>query len=93
MIVSLTTGLFSAYTEGHPEKDEATARKDFVALIGGGIDRGFAEARKVLDGLGVLEGDIASNIDRTYALVQDGLKAFLDGGPTAESQAGGIGAP
>ncbi|MBT3719368.1 MAG: DUF5610 domain-containing protein, partial [Gammaproteobacteria bacterium] len=47
-------------------------------IIGGGIDQGFAEAREILDGLSVLEGDIATNIDATYDLVQEGLQAFID---------------
>ncbi|MBT5370276.1 MAG: DUF5610 domain-containing protein, partial [Gammaproteobacteria bacterium] len=47
-------------------------------IIGGGIDQGFAEAREILDGLSVLEGDIATNIDATYDLVQEGLQAFIE---------------
>lgn len=58
--------------------DLQTALNDFTKLIGGGIDKGFAEARQVLDGLKVLEGDIASNIDKTYEFVQSGLKSFVD---------------
>jgi hypothetical protein len=86
-IVSLSTGFFSLYRESNPQKDEATALKDFAELIGGAIDQGFAEARKILDGMGVLQGDIAGNIDRTYELVQSGLKAFVDGFSTAEAEA------
>ena len=47
-----------------------------VAVIGGGIEQGFAEAREILDGLGVLQGDIANNIEQTYQRVQEGLQAF-----------------
>ena len=77
-ILSMSTAFFDAYREQHPGKDPDRALEDFVALISGGIDRGFAEARQILDGLGVLQGDIASNIERTYELVQEGLRAFLD---------------
>ena len=77
-IVSMSTAFFGKYAEQHPEKDQATALKDFTQLIGGGIDKGFAEARQVLDGLKVLEGDIAANIDKTYELVQSGLKTFVE---------------
>lgn len=77
-IVSLSTGLFQLYQDSNPDKDFASALKDFTELIGGAIDKGFEEARKILDGLGVLQGDIASNIDKTYQLVQDGLQAFID---------------
>lgn len=77
-IVSLSTAFFSRYAENHPEKDLQTALDDFVALIGKGIDQGFKEARQILDGLQVLQGDIASNIDRTYELVQQGLQSFVE---------------
>ena len=42
-----------------------------------GVEKGFAEARKILDGLGVLGGQVAANIDDTYKRIQDGF-AGLD---------------
>ena len=77
-IVSLSTAFFSSYQEQHPELSDEQAANKFADIIGGGIDKGFAEARGILEGLKVLEGDIASNIDTTYDLVQQGLKAFVD---------------
>ena len=77
-IVSQTTALFDSFQEQHPELDQPSAAQRFVDLIAGGIDQGFAEAREILDGLQVLNGDIAANIDTTYALVQDGLASFLE---------------
>ena len=38
-----------------------------------GVEQGFAEARKILDGLGVLGGQVAANIDDTYKRIQDGF--------------------
>ena len=80
-IVSASTAFFSQYAANHPEKDQQTALNDFIKLIGGGVDKGFADARKVLDGLKVLQGDIASNIDKTYELIQSGFKSFVDNYP------------
>jgi len=40
------------------------------------MEKGFKEARDILGGLKVLGGDIASNIDKTYALVQKGYADF-----------------
>lgn len=80
-IVSMSTAFFGKYAENHPEKDLQTALNDFAKLIGGGIEKGFTEARQILDGLKVLEGDIASNIDKTYELVQSGLKSFVNNYP------------
>ena len=41
-----------------------------------GIEKGFEDARAILDGLGVLTGDVATGIDRSYSLIQDGLDAL-----------------
>ena len=42
-----------------------------------GVEKGFAEARQILDGMGVLQGKVASDIDDTYQRIQDGF-ANLD---------------
>lgn len=84
-IVSLTTAFFPAFQEQNPELSQSEAAERFTEVIRGGIDQGFAEAREILDGLNVLEGDIATNIDSTYELVQDKLNAFLDSFNPSES--------
>ncbi|VXC23991.1 conserved hypothetical protein [Pseudomonas sp. 8BK] len=38
-----------------------------------GVEKGFAEARKILDSMGVLQGKVASDIDDTYQKIQDGF--------------------
>jgi len=77
-ILSFSTGLFSLYQQQHPEISEQEQAEKFVEIIGGGIETGFTEARDILDGLGVLEGEIAENIDKTFSLVQEGLLVFLE---------------
>lgn len=56
-----------------------------------GVEKGFAEARKILDGMGVLGGKIASDIDDTYTRIQDGLsgldKRFVSAPATADKVA------
>jgi hypothetical protein len=85
-IVKMSTAFFDKYRDQHSELTEEEAAKSFVELIGGGIDKGFGEAKEILSSLKVLkEGDIASNIDKTYDLVQTGLRSFLDGIPKAET--------
>ncbi|WP_299178971.1 DUF5610 domain-containing protein [uncultured Neptuniibacter sp.] len=85
-IVSLTTAMFSAYQAANPDLEGAALVDQFVDVIGGGIEQGFNEARTILDGLNVLEGDIASNIDLTFELVQQGLEKFrVDNGGTPSS--------
>jgi hypothetical protein len=85
-ILVQSTAFFDSYRLQHPDLDDADARLNFTDLIRGGIETGFADARKILDGLGVLQGDIASAIDATHALVMDGLEAFLNQAPAADPQ-------
>jgi len=77
-IVSFSTQMFGSYKEQHPEMAEEEALTSFVEIIRGGIDQGFGEAKDILEGLKVLEGDIESNIETTYDFVQEGLKSFVD---------------
>lgn len=77
-IVSMSTAFFSKYQEQNPDLSDEQAATKFTEIIRGGIEKGFAEARGILEGLKVLEGDIASNINTTYDLVQEGLRAFVD---------------
>ena len=76
-ILKLSTGFFGAYAAQHPGEDPDKVASQFVDLIRGGFERGFKEASKILSGLGVLGGDIASGINKTYELVHKGLDDFL----------------
>ncbi|WP_342113895.1 DUF5610 domain-containing protein, partial [Pseudoduganella sp. OTU4001] len=76
-IVSLSTAFFSAFQQQHSELEGDDALNRFMETIKGGIEKGFKEARDILQGLQVLGGDIASNIDKTYELVQKGLDDFV----------------
>ena len=75
-IASLSTSFYNAFREQHPGEDEATVLANFIETISSGIEKGFGEARDILEGLEVLEGDIGSDIDQTYDLVQEKLAAF-----------------
>ncbi|VXC40828.1 conserved hypothetical protein [Pseudomonas sp. 8Z] len=61
-----------------------------------GVEKGFAEARKVLDGMGVLKGQVASDVDDTYKRIQSGLddlgKRFAQGSTPTTSGSLGVAA-
>jgi hypothetical protein len=76
-IVSLSAAFFPEYQEQHTDLDESDAAVAFTELIRGGIETGFSEAKEILTALSVLDGDVASNIDETYELVQSKLDAFV----------------
>lgn len=77
-IVSLATGFYPAFQEQNPDMDPNASLDKFISIISGGIDQGFKDARDILEGLSVLEGQVATDIDSTYVLVQEGLKLFTD---------------
>ena len=75
-IVNLSTAFFSSFQDSNPDETGDEVLTHFLDVIRSGIDQGFAEARTILEGLAVLEGSIASNIDLTYELVQEKLDTF-----------------
>lgn len=77
-IVSFSTQFLGSYREQHPKMNEEESLTAFVDIISGGIEQGFGEAKDILDGLKVLDGEISSNIDKTYEFVQTGIQAFVD---------------
>jgi hypothetical protein len=77
-IVSFSTQFLGSFREQHPEMGEEESLTAFVKIISGGIDQGFGEAKDILGSLKVLEGEVTTNIDKTYELVQQGLQSFVD---------------
>jgi len=92
-IVSLSTAFYEAYKQQYPGDDESTTLNNFVNTLKKGVDQGFKEARDVLQGLQVLNGDIASNIDKTYDLVQKGFDDFIAAHQTKDVTPGEPSAP
>ena len=64
-------------TNGNAGTDQNAAFDNFMSLIQKGVDQGFSEARGILSGLNVLNGDIASNIDKTYEILKKGIADFI----------------
>jgi len=75
-IVSLSTSFYGAFRAQHADEDESAALTSFMQTITRGIEAGFAEAKDILEGLEVLEGNIADDINQTYSLVEEKLAAF-----------------
>ncbi|THF60761.1 hypothetical protein E6C76_21510 [Pseudothauera nasutitermitis] len=87
-ILDFATNFFDAYAAQRPNDDPEQVAKDFVELIRGGFEKGFGEARDILQGLGVFNGEVESGVMKTYELVHKGLDDFLAGKlapPTTEA--------
>ena len=77
-IVGFATAFYQKYSEQNPDMPEEERLDKFLALVGGGVDKGFEDARGILDGLGVLEGKVSDDIDSTYSLIKDGFAKFRE---------------
>lgn len=77
-IVAFATGFYSRYKELNPGKSEEETLDSFLKVIGGGIEKGFTDAKDILKGLKVYEGEVESGVDKTYGLVMQGLNSFRD---------------
>jgi len=47
-------------------------------VIGKGINQGFDDAKAILSGLKVFEGEVEEGVGRTYELVMQGLQSFRE---------------
>lgn len=75
-IVSISTGFYEAFKRQHPGEDEADVLSNFMSTIKSGFEQGYKEAADILQGLGVLGGDIKNGIEKTYDLVLQGYADF-----------------
>jgi len=75
-IVSLSTGFYEAFKRQHSGEDANDVLTQFMTTILSGFEKGAQEAQEILKGMGVLNGDIASNIDKTIELVKQGYADF-----------------
>lgn len=78
-ILSGSTAFYGAYLQQNKLEDNAEARASFVETIKSGFEQGFKEAKDILQGLKVLEGDVAAGIDKTRELVLKGFADFAAG--------------
>ena len=75
-IVSISTGFFEAFKKQYPDGNASDVLSNFMSTIRRGFEQGAKEAQDILQGLGVLNGDIANNIDKTLELVRQGYADF-----------------
>ena len=77
-ITAFATAFYSRYKELNPDTEEAQQLDNFIKLISEGIEKGFSDAKDILGKLNVYEGDIESDVDKTYGLVMQGLQNFSE---------------
>ncbi len=63
-IMSFVQTAFGRFRQAQPETDA----NEFFTKVREGLDKGFSQAKDILQNSGVLQGQIAENIDKTYDL-------------------------
>ncbi|MGR2661613.1 DUF5610 domain-containing protein [Chromobacterium haemolyticum] len=76
-ILSGALSFFSTYAKQHPELSQEEQAKNFVDIVRGGFEKGYAEAVDVLNGLKVFNGNIADEVKKTRDLVNKGFDDFV----------------
>ncbi len=77
-IVSFAVGFFGSFQANHQEDGPADQIDGFTEMIKGAVEQGFAEARDILEGIGDISPETASNIDATFNLVMSGIDEFAE---------------
>ena len=75
-IVDFSTGFFARHAAQHGGEDDSVQLEEFVALIKGAVEAGFASAEGILSGLGKVSPEVQGGIDETYELVVQGIDEF-----------------
>jgi len=78
-IADFALGAFSVWQKHHADLPEQDAREQFASFIGGAIQQGIAEARGILSALNALNGEVDSNINTTWDIIQQRLSDFVTG--------------
>jgi len=76
-VIGQSMSFFELFKKQHQGEDEAEVARKYMETVGKGVNHAFAEAREILGGLGVLKGDVASNVDQTRELIQQGMESFI----------------
>ncbi|MCZ6634410.1 MAG: DUF5610 domain-containing protein [bacterium] len=93
-IVNFATGFLDAYRKNHAGEANVVQVKGFMSLTRMAIEEGFQSARDFLEGMTRLSETIDENINQTFALTQQFLKAFqqaeLEKGQESPEVASGV---
>jgi hypothetical protein len=75
-IVGFATMFFSQYQQQHTDKSLEDQLNSFIDIVGGGAEKGFGEAKDILSGLKVYNGEVKENAEKTHDLIFEGFEKF-----------------
>jgi hypothetical protein len=76
-ITSFAFGMYSTYRKQHSELTDEEALDKYEKVISRAIDKGYNEALKILDGLGINDEQTMSGIAKTHELIFQKLDNFF----------------
>jgi len=76
-IADFALGAFDKWSKNHSGLADEDARKQFADFIGGAIQQGISEARGILGSLNALTGEVDTNINSTWDVIQNRLNDFV----------------
>lgn len=79
-IADFALGMFDKWRGQHTGLSDDDARQQFADYIGNAIQDGIEEARGILTSLNALNGEVDTNINKTWENVQQRLKDFVSNG-------------
>lgn len=77
-IVSGATAFLSGFQKIHPELQGQALMDKFNEVVGGGLKKGFDEAKDILSNLKVFDGLVKDNFNSTWGLVTQGMQNFTN---------------
>lgn len=77
VILGFSLGLYERFAASHKGEDEAEVAAKFIETVRGGFEKGYGEAVDILEALNVFEGNVKSEIQKTWDLVQKGYDDWL----------------
>jgi hypothetical protein len=76
-IVTHVAGLYQVYKDQHPELDDEEMLERFMAAVRKGVETGYGDAVKILDGFGAFGFDgVQDRVTLTKSLIDDKINAF-----------------
>jgi len=77
-IVQLSTASFNNYLAQNPNEDTEAVVRKFVDTILSGLEKGYNDAKGILEGQGSFNGDVKGSAEKTLEFIQKGFNDFLE---------------
>ena len=77
-IVEFSVSFFDAFKSNNEGEEPTGQLEEFVSLIKGAIEEGFAEAGEILSGIGQISQQVQAGIDETFELTMKGIDEFVE---------------